>query len=67
MPIDPEPQSREFEMTIEAARKIVSNPTRQQSPFLRRLAWIALKHDQGRRVVQSRLPHADRPFPPGAA
>ena len=65
MPKDTEPKSRQFEMTIESARKIVANPSRQQNPLLRRMAWIALKHDQGTRVIQSRLPRPDGPM--GAA
>ena len=58
------PLARQFTLNIEQARAIVANPTPQQSPFLRRLAWIALKHNQGTRVIQSRI---TAPEGPGAA
>lgn len=51
---------RRFLLGPADARAIVANPTPDQSPFLRKLAWISLKQAQGTCVIQSRLP----PTPP---
>jgi hypothetical protein len=60
------PLHQQFQISLQDARAIAANPTPDQSPFLRKLAWFSLKAARDQVVIQSRLPRPTHPDRPGA-